>query len=409
MACRETRLTLTQNHQDFNYHANIYSTDNHLYRTATSGGVPFGSGLNTLSNLPFSDFRRIKWSTCSDASSNDCLTPKGFTFMRVALTPETSTTSAVYADFYNLHSDAGTEPADNTARQSNINQVASYISTWSTGNAVLIFGDTNSRYSRTVDTAIRALLSAGHTDPWVEFQRGNIPPTAETFCSNPSTNDACETVDKLFYRSSPLVSLSAESFAYASKLFLQPDGVSVLSDHNPIHVNFTWSSTAFPLRQSPFWGGPHGNWFSDVPTLSTLLSSASSQQTTKTKPSVITFRGASRLDGVSLNLLTTGGATPITTTLSHGSTTSGSAVSLTLAADEYWTSARLCQSQKDSRTRIFYIQAVTSAGRSLAAGTVAGDCVTYSAPTEGGAWQIVGFLGQDGAEVDQLAFVYALR
>ena len=325
--------------------------------------------------------------------------------MRVELSPPSSTT-AVYADFYNLHADAGTEPADNTARQSNINQVASYIATWSAGNAVLILGDTNSRYSRTVDTAIRALLSTGHTDPWVEFQRSNIPPTAESFCSNPSTTNACETVDKIFYRSSPLVSLSAESFSYASSLFLQADGVSVLSDHNPVHANFTWSSSAVPLRQSPFWGGPHGNWFSDVPTLSTLVSSSSQR---KTKPSVITFRGGSRLDGVSVTLSTsTAGGASTTTKLTHGGT-GGTAVSLTLAENEFWTSAQLCQSQKDNRTRIFYIKAMTSTGRSLAAGSVAGDCVTYSAPTDGGAWQIVGFLGQDGAEVDQLGFVYALR
>ena len=38
--------------EDFNYHADLYSTDRHPYRTPTSGGVPFGSGLNTMSNLP---------------------------------------------------------------------------------------------------------------------------------------------------------------------------------------------------------------------------------------------------------------------------------------------------------------------------------------------------------------------
>jgi hypothetical protein len=27
--------------------------------------VPFGSGLNTLSNYEFTDFQRIKWNTCS--------------------------------------------------------------------------------------------------------------------------------------------------------------------------------------------------------------------------------------------------------------------------------------------------------------------------------------------------------
>lgn len=37
--------------EDFNYHATLYEYDNHEYRTPTSGGVPFGDGLNTLSNF----------------------------------------------------------------------------------------------------------------------------------------------------------------------------------------------------------------------------------------------------------------------------------------------------------------------------------------------------------------------
>lgn len=51
--------------EDFNYHATLYANDKHPHRTATSGGVPFGSGLNTLSNFPFTDFERVKWSQCS--------------------------------------------------------------------------------------------------------------------------------------------------------------------------------------------------------------------------------------------------------------------------------------------------------------------------------------------------------
>jgi hypothetical protein len=52
--------------EDFNYHATLYANDNHPYRTATSGGVPFGSGLNTLSNFYWVDFERTKWATCSE-------------------------------------------------------------------------------------------------------------------------------------------------------------------------------------------------------------------------------------------------------------------------------------------------------------------------------------------------------
>lgn len=58
--------------EDFNYHATLYANDNHPYRTPTSGGVPFGSGLNTLSNFNWIDFERTKWDTCSK-NANDMI------------------------------------------------------------------------------------------------------------------------------------------------------------------------------------------------------------------------------------------------------------------------------------------------------------------------------------------------
>jgi hypothetical protein len=51
--------------EDFNFHATLYANDQHPYRTPTSGGVPLGSGLNTLSNFPYVDFERVKWGQCS--------------------------------------------------------------------------------------------------------------------------------------------------------------------------------------------------------------------------------------------------------------------------------------------------------------------------------------------------------
>ncbi|MGW3105299.1 jacalin-like lectin, partial [Streptomyces sp. NPDC001100] len=72
--------------EDFNYHAYLYSTDTHPYRTATSGGAGIGSGLNTVSNYAWDgdDFERVHWNSCQ-IDSGDCLTPKGFTFMRERL------------------------------------------------------------------------------------------------------------------------------------------------------------------------------------------------------------------------------------------------------------------------------------------------------------------------------------
>ena len=293
----------------------------------------------------------------------------------------------VYADFYNLHTDAGTEEDDLRARAANLKQVSDYIKKNSEGNAVVLFGDTNSRYSRTRDGIPIFRQQNGMTDTWVELQRGGVEPTAETLCQNPSTDNTCETVDKVFYRGSPLVDLRAVYWNYESTRFLQDNG-DLLSDHNPITVNFTWAAGT-KLRQSNFWGGPHGTWFSDVPTLAALA---------RPKAATITFRGADRVDGLGL-LLADG------TSMVHGGT-GGKTSSLELAGDEYWTGARLCQGQKDRRTRVFYIKATTSKGRTLEAGQTTPDCRDSLAP-EG--WQIAGFAGQDGDEIDQLAFVYAPR
>lgn len=350
--------------------------------------MPFGSGLNTLATLPWADFARITWDECSNDTDSDCLTPKGFTFMRLRVGASADNSTAAYVDVFNLHADAGTTDADEASRNSNLLQVLSYAETWSVGNAVLIFGDTNSRYTRVADTAAPALLAAGFSDPWVDMARGGVVPTVESLCQNPQAvgNNTCETVDKVFYRSSPLVTLSAETFEYVGQWFLDANGTT-LSDHNPINVNFTWAAGT-TLRQSDYWGGPHGTWFSDVETLSALSGTPT--------VSTLKFAGGSRLDSVGVTLSDG-------TSLTHGGT-GGTAATLTLGAGEYWVSAELCQGLYQDHTRNFYISATTSAGKTLSAGTATADCATFEAPD---GWAIVGFLGQDGDEIDQLGFVYA--
>ncbi|KAI9065027.1 hypothetical protein FKP32DRAFT_1568737 [Trametes sanguinea] len=368
--------------EDFNYHATLYAADTHPFRTATSGGVPFGSGLNTLSNFDWVDFSRTKWATCSDASESDCLTPKGFTFMRVRVD------EGIYIDAINLHADAGTEDADNVARSANLDQVRDFIAANSQGNAVLVFGDTNSRYTRAADTGIRDLVSQeGMTDAWVKHARNGSPPAAGAdalLCPDGvPTNISCETVDKVFFRGSKLIDLDSTDFFYDTDRFLSPNG-SLLTDHNPVRVEFSWT-LASNLRQSDLFGGPHGTYFNDLPSLPDSPSLAS-----------VTLRGAARLDAVSFTL--TSGAV-----LSHGGT-GGAPATLTLAAGEVLTGATLCWAQHDGHTRNFYAQLTTSAGRSVEAGTVTADCASVSAPDGFG---IVGGYGQDGDEMDQLGWIFA--
>lgn len=85
--------------EDFNFNPWLYAKDNHEFRTDWTGPIPFGSGLNTVANYDWSKFERIKWDDC-DINEADCLTPKGFTFMRIRI-------DDVDFDLYNLHADAG--------------------------------------------------------------------------------------------------------------------------------------------------------------------------------------------------------------------------------------------------------------------------------------------------------------
>ena len=81
---------------------------------------------------------------------------------------------------------------------------------------------------------------------------------------------------------------------------------------------------------------------------------------------------------------------------------------LTLAADEMVDSVRLCQGKHNDKTRIFFFEATTSKGRTASTGKTTDDCVTFAAP-EAGSWGLVGFMGQDGDEIDQLALLWAPR
>jgi endonuclease/exonuclease/phosphatase family metal-dependent hydrolase len=367
--------------EDFNYHATLYANDDHAYRTATSGGVPFGSGLNTLSRFPFTpitDTERIKWKTCSNNESADCLTPKGFTRVQVALA------DGVFVDVYNMHTDAGTSAADEVARPANINQLIDYALANSKDQAIIIFGDSNSRYTRALDNIREVPKRLGVTDAWIQYVRKGNPPAAGAdalVCDLEKTNNDCEVVDKIFFRGNNLLNLNLVKFNTESENFKNATGQQ-LSDHVPISSTFSWSVNP-AMRQSNAVGGPWGTPFTDV---NVVPSGA--------KPTSVTVRGASRVDAVSMAI---GGKT-----LAHGGS-GGSAQTLTLNSGEYLTSAEIHTGQKDSHTRVFYVKFTTSAGRMVENGSKTSDKVVYTAPS---GFQISGFHGRAADEVDALGVVY---
>ncbi|MBC9726571.1 jacalin-like lectin [Streptomyces sp. TRM68367] len=363
--------------EDFNYHASLYANDKHPHRTATSGGAGFGDGLNTLSDHAFQDFERVKWKNCT---GTNCLTPKGFSLARVRLA------EGVYVDLYNVHTNADATDDALAARRANVQQLSDFIRANSAGNAVIVMGDTNTRYTRAGDNIRTLVQENGLTDAWVQLVKGGKPPAQGSdalVCDEAAPTNDCEVVDKVLYRGSDLVDLKATRYSNDWKAFLRSDG-NHLSDHFPHAVDFSYTVNS-ALRASDFFGGPHGTAFNDADDLPATVA-----------PRTLTLRGDARLDALSLTH--DGG-----TTLTHGGT-GGTARSLTLAAREHLTSVELTQGQKDGRTRIFSAAFTTDKGRTLASGTATSDAVTFTAPS---GWQIVGFTGRAGSEIDKLGVLYA--
>ncbi|WP_153544164.1 jacalin-like lectin [Streptomyces sp. RB17] len=374
---RLARYDIVNVQEDFNYHAALYAGDGHPYRTATSGGAGIGDGLNTLSRYPFEDFERVKWNDCT---GTNCLTPKGFTLARVRLA------EGVYVDLYNLHPNADDTDDALAARRANITQLSQFIQANSAGNAVIVMGDTNTRYTRTGDN-IRTLVNDNSlTDAWVKLVKGGTAPAQGAdplLCPTSAPPNDCEVVDKVLYRGSNLVSLSATRYNDEWAKFLDSSGGN-LSDHFPHTVDFSYTLNP-KLRAGDLFGGPHGAAFNDADDLPAALS-----------PRTLTLRGGARLDAVSLTH-------DAGTVLGHGGT-GGTAASLTLATGEHLTSVKLTEGQKDGRTRIFSATFTTDKGRTLSAGTATTDTATFTAPS---GWQIVGFTGRAGDEIDKLGVLYA--
>jgi hypothetical protein len=233
-------LVLVQ--EDFVYHELLVADLEHPHQSIKDDslgqlGTGFGDGLNTFSQLPFTGFTRVTWDECFGVLTNasDCLTPKGLSFQRHVLAPGT------FLDVYNWHADAGNDEEDRAARRSNTRQLYAEIAARSAGHAVLVLGDTNSRYTRDGDVLPEMLDAVDLTDVWIELERaGEIPPIGPSLnqgCTTNSSGGDCERVDKIMYRSSEWVQLTLLEHAVLDELFSDALG-EPLSDHDPVYARF---------------------------------------------------------------------------------------------------------------------------------------------------------------------------
>jgi len=236
--------------EDFGFHEDLTSAIVHPFQSikdttdvqatidlAASLGLPppeLGDGLNTFSFHPFDEFTRVTWTDCFGVleDGSDCLAPKGFSFARHEVEP------GLFIDVYDLHADAGGDVDSLAARRANLRQLADFIVAHSAGEALIVLGDTNSRYTRDGDILPEFVATTGVSDVWIELVRGGVVPPI-----GPSLDDCadfaaatCERVDKIFYRSSDEIELVALAHDVPSDWV---DGAGVqLSDHEPVVAEF---------------------------------------------------------------------------------------------------------------------------------------------------------------------------
>jgi endonuclease/exonuclease/phosphatase family metal-dependent hydrolase len=228
------RFDIAHVQEDFNYNQYLYNGGNtHRFRTPTKGAVMTGDGLNTLSKFPVKHLRRIAWTDCTGA---DCFTPKGFTYTRIEIAPNR------FIDFYNVHANAYNHPRATLARRHNMEQLSAYIRRHSSGNAVIVMGDLNGRYSFGQDNVDWLLRENALADPWISLHcKNQLPVSSNAIPSSDilSLTDSSETIDKILFRSSAFIQLKPSAYALEKAMFTNAKGLP-LSDHHPVSARFEW-------------------------------------------------------------------------------------------------------------------------------------------------------------------------
>lgn len=157
----------------------------------------------------------------------------------------------------------------------------------------------------------------------------------------------------------------------------------MLSDMDPILTDVSWSENS-SYQASDDFGGTGGTAFNDINSIPV-----------STGVSTLTLRSGNRVDNIGLKLSNG-------TTFTHGGT-GGTAASLALAGGEYPVSLNVCEGSYNGGERLFYAKWTTNLGHTLAGGVATSDCTTFTARS---GYQISGFFGRSGDEVDKLGVFY---
>lgn len=188
----------------------------------------FGDGLSLFSRLPLAEVERGPWSACHGVVDSyfDCLTPKGYAFSRVELSP------GVSVDAYDVHLDAGASEGDVTARRAQLEQLVEAMRRISADRPLILAGDFN--LTQREQPEFRRLLGS----------LGVVDACEALRCAQRSR------LDRVLFRSSERLRLMPRGWRLAPG-FRDAQG-RPLSDHEPVAVVFRWQlpipSTAAATR-----------------------------------------------------------------------------------------------------------------------------------------------------------------
>lgn len=284
---RESGVDIMALSEDFNYHNDLIAALGEGYAAGTYRGgldasdinanVRFNTdGLEFITKQPFA-FKGESWTAWAQnngkfTNGSDELITKGFRFYTVDLG------DGVLVDLYTMHMDADTDPADNAARASQWAQLRDAVLANRNGHAIIVMGDTNSRYTR--DDILSLFINPieesnlySVADAWIEFcQDGTYPEldNSERLVipdSLKTVSDAYrryEIVDKVLYLNPQYADnfsyVTPQSIRFDAEGYTAADG-TLLGDHVPVIVGFeakayaSESSSYMPQTAEDWWNG----------------------------------------------------------------------------------------------------------------------------------------------------------
>ena len=227
--------------EDFNSHKYLAEQmTNYPYRSATSGGLAQGQGLNVFSPHPLYNIQRVNWDDEYGylSGSMDAIANKGFVYSLMELE------KGVYIHVINLHMDAGYDVLSVRARASNFRQLRAFIDeNLNDGRALIVQGDFNYKFKRQLKDDIygNLLEPTGLRDVWAELYNNGLYDTSDP---NFDLNAQGDELDRILYRSGTDLELEPVSKAVPP---LTGENGERYTDHNPMLTEFSYTHTGKTL------------------------------------------------------------------------------------------------------------------------------------------------------------------